>query len=79
MSKAKGKKMKWTGEKIMAMRKSHRLNRTQLAELLGVSKFTIRNIEQGQIFATESMQRLLNYVEKDLSEQRDLRTEKQPA
>ena len=62
----------------MELRKSHSLSREEFAEFLGVSKFTVRNIEQGQIDATESLQRLLDYVEKDLRERAE-EAEIQPA
>lgn len=65
MQKRKGKKpvAKWTPEKIKTLRDSIGESREEFAPRIGASKFTLRNIEQGQLPVSKRIDLLLDLVQ----------------
>ena len=66
MRKIRGKKMKWTPDRIKSLRDSFGDNREQFADRLAVSKFSIRNWEQGQTEPSDRVQMLLDHLQREL-------------
>lgn len=79
MKKKPGKKMKWTSDKIKALREVVGESREDFAVRIAVSKFSLRNWEQGQFEPSIRVQKILDRVEQDLIEGRIMSAEKQPA
>lgn len=58
----------WKPENIMALRKRHKLTRKTFSDLLGVAGNHVYLLERGLRQPSRTLQRLLDYIEKDLNE-----------
>ena len=56
----------WTSKQVEALRKSHKLTRRALGEMLGVTVSAVYKWERGLKVPSKSLQLLLDCVEKNL-------------
>lgn len=60
----------WTGDNIRDLRELMELSRANFSTLLGVTRTYVMLLEKGVKTPSKTLQLLLNYVEKDLVEQK---------